>query len=364
MQAHNGALASPVCYEVHMFDAICFAGGGNRCYWQGGFFEALAERFDLAPRLAVGASAGAFAGIYSLLGLGPGVRKRVLASCGPHRRNFDFSAWRRGEPLCPVGPLYRALILDALDSASLKALRHRTDFQIAVSRLPRTLPPMLGAALGIGAYQLEKRLLHPVHPRFGRKLGFRPEFIAVRDLDSPDALADALIATFRSSLLCRSRRQAAGRWCCSPGFTAACRRSPAGPTRSRPVRSRSGSSTSPIRTASGTPTSLAASMEPPSPERWATELCVYGVHHATLCGLFTTHELIASQYRPTVQQPRMHGIRSGRNKTMYIATLIRSFSAWRKYRTAVRELASLDDRALRDIGLNRTQIRHAAWRGR
>lgn len=178
-----------------MFDAICFAGGGNRCYWQGGFFEALAERFDLAPRLAVGASAGAFAGIYSLLGLGPGVRKRVLASCGPHRRNFDFSAWRRGEPFCPVGPLYRALILDALDGAALKALKHRTDFQIAVSRLPRTLPPMLGAALGIGAYQLEKRLLHPVHPRFGRKLGFRPEFIAVRDLDSPDALADALIAS-------------------------------------------------------------------------------------------------------------------------------------------------------------------------
>jgi hypothetical protein len=23
-----------------MFDAIAFAGGGNRCYWQGGFWEA------------------------------------------------------------------------------------------------------------------------------------------------------------------------------------------------------------------------------------------------------------------------------------------------------------------------------------
>jgi len=43
-----------------MFDAISFAGGGNRCYWQGGFFEALAERFDLAPLLGVGASAGAW----------------------------------------------------------------------------------------------------------------------------------------------------------------------------------------------------------------------------------------------------------------------------------------------------------------
>jgi predicted patatin/cPLA2 family phospholipase len=178
-----------------MFDAISFAGGGNRCYWQGGFFEALSERFDLAARLAVGASAGAFAGIYSLLGLGGRVRQQVLASCGPHRRNFDLPAWRRGEPLCPVGPLYRALIADVLDAAALKALKRKTDFQIAVTRLPRGIPPRLGAALGIGAYQLEKRLLQPVHPRFGRKLGFRAEFIAVRDLATPEALADALIAS-------------------------------------------------------------------------------------------------------------------------------------------------------------------------
>ena len=49
---------------------------------------------------------------------------------------------------------------------------------------------------------------------------------------------------------------------------------------------------------------------------------------------------------------------------MFIATLIRSFAEWRKYRSAVRELAALDDRALHDIGLNRTQIRRAASRGR
>ena len=195
MQAHNGALGSPACYEARMFDAISFAGGGNRCYWQGGFFEALSERFELAPQLTVGASAGAFAGIYSLLGVGRRVREQVLASCGPHRRNFDFPAWRRGEQLCPVGPLYRALILDVLDAAALRALKRKTDFQIAVTRLPRGLPPLIGAALGIGAYQLEKRLLHPVHPRFGRKLGLRQEFIALRDLATPDALADVLIAS-------------------------------------------------------------------------------------------------------------------------------------------------------------------------
>jgi uncharacterized protein YjiS (DUF1127 family) len=49
---------------------------------------------------------------------------------------------------------------------------------------------------------------------------------------------------------------------------------------------------------------------------------------------------------------------------MYLGTLIRAFAAWRRYRIAVRQLAELDDRTLADIGLNRTQIRQAAWHGR
>src|SRR5712691_7239030 len=135
-----------------MFDAIVFAGGGNRCYWQGGFYEAAADRLGLRPPLAVGVSAGAFAGIYSLLGIGGAVRARVLPACGPHLKNFDVSGWRAGGPLCPVGPLYRALIDGMIDAAALARLQHLTDLHIAVTRLPRGVPPLLGAALGIGAY--------------------------------------------------------------------------------------------------------------------------------------------------------------------------------------------------------------------
>jgi hypothetical protein len=186
---------APHRYDGFMFDAISFAGGGNRCYWQGGFFEALAERFDPKVALAVGASAGGFAGIYSLLGLGPRVRASVLATCGPHRRNLDFAGWRRGGALYPVGPLYRALIEDVLDAAAVKALKARVDFRLAVTRLPPGWPALLGAALGVGAYQLEKHLFAPVHPRFGARLGFRAEFVAVRDMAGPAALADALMAS-------------------------------------------------------------------------------------------------------------------------------------------------------------------------
>jgi Patatin-like phospholipase len=178
-----------------MFDAVVFAGGGNRCYWQGGFYEVAASRLGLAPKLVVAASAGAFAAIYSLLGSGPEARQLVYDGCGPHLKNFDVAAWRRGEPLCPVGPLYRELLARTIDHNALARLNAITDLQVAVTRMPRGLPPLAGAMLGIGAYQLEKHLLHPVHPRLGRMLGFRAEFVSARGLADASAMHDVLMAS-------------------------------------------------------------------------------------------------------------------------------------------------------------------------
>ena len=63
---------------------------------QGGFYEAAAMRLGLAPKLVVGASAGAFAAGHSLLGNGAHVRTLVIGGCGDHLKNFDLKAWRRG----------------------------------------------------------------------------------------------------------------------------------------------------------------------------------------------------------------------------------------------------------------------------
>src|SRR5262245_52724287 len=85
-------------------------GGRQPLLLAGGFYEAVADRLGLPPKLSVGVSAGAFACIYSALAIGPRVRELVLAACGPQRKNFDFAAWCAGGPLCPVGPMYRALL--------------------------------------------------------------------------------------------------------------------------------------------------------------------------------------------------------------------------------------------------------------
>ncbi|WP_213030698.1 hypothetical protein, partial [Acinetobacter baumannii] len=89
----------------------------------------------------------------------------------------------------------RELLEQTIDAKAFSRLQNMTDFRIAVSRLPRGLPPPIGAAIGIGVYQLEKQLFHPVHPRFGRALGFRPEFVAAGSLNDPQQLREALMAS-------------------------------------------------------------------------------------------------------------------------------------------------------------------------
>ncbi|MDQ9782759.1 patatin-like phospholipase family protein, partial [Serratia marcescens] len=41
------------------FDQMVFAGGGNRCWWQAGWWDVVQPELSLAPRVITGISAGA-----------------------------------------------------------------------------------------------------------------------------------------------------------------------------------------------------------------------------------------------------------------------------------------------------------------
>ena len=178
-----------------MFAGLAYAGGGNRCYWQGGFYETVAPRIGLKPRCVVGASAGAFAMLYTALGLGPTVRELVREACIGRTSEVDWPAFRRGGRLFPVGELYQSMLARLFTEERLTELQARADFRVAISRPPRFWPLPVAAALGIGAYQLEKRLRRPVHPTAGRKLGFVPDLIRIADCATPAELVAALMAS-------------------------------------------------------------------------------------------------------------------------------------------------------------------------
>ncbi|KFG69825.1 patatin-like phospholipase family protein [Microvirga sp. BSC39] len=178
-----------------MFDAVAFAGGGNRCYWQGGFWEAAAPLLGLKPETVVGVSAGAWSACYSLLGLGRKVNEMVAEGCSLGRRNFEWRAWRSEGSPWPVSFMYRSLIEGIIDEAALERLKQGPNVLIGLARKPRRLPLSLAVPLGIATYQIEKTWRSPVHPRGGRALGFRPEFVRVQDLASPAELSAALMAS-------------------------------------------------------------------------------------------------------------------------------------------------------------------------
>ncbi len=178
-----------------MFDAVAFAGGGNRCYWQGGFWEAAAPLLGLKPETVVGVSAGAWSACYSLLGLGRKVNEMVAEGCSLGRRNFEWRAWRSEGSPWPVSLMYRSLIESIIDEPALERLKRGPNVLIGLARKPRRLPLSLAVPLGIATYQIEKTWRSPVHPRGGRALGFRPEFVRVQDLASPAELSAALMAS-------------------------------------------------------------------------------------------------------------------------------------------------------------------------
>lgn len=178
-----------------MFDAVAFAGGGNRCYWQGGFWEAAAPHLDLKPRTVVGVSAGAWSACYSLLGRGRRVNEMVAEGCSAGRRNFEWRAWRSEGSPWPVALMYRTLIEAIIDDEALERLKKGPDILIGLARKPRRLPLALAVPLGIATYQIEKKWRAPVHPKGGRTIGFRPEFVRVQDLSAPADLLAVLMAS-------------------------------------------------------------------------------------------------------------------------------------------------------------------------
>ncbi len=180
---------------THMIDAIAFAGGGNRCYWQGGFYETVAPRLGWAPSLVSGVSAGAFVACYTALGLGPQIRERVIAGCRIQPFNLDWKGVLRGRPLFAVGPAYRGLIADNIDEASFALLKARHSIHVAVSRPPAGWPAAVAAPVGIIAYEREKKRSNPVHPTSGRKLGFVQEFVALHELASHGEMTALLMAS-------------------------------------------------------------------------------------------------------------------------------------------------------------------------
>src|SRR5512133_2799378 len=96
------------------FDHVVFSGGGNRCFWQAGFWSIAAAVFDWKPARVVSVSAGSaiacalFAGTFDQRFT---AYKHAIAA---NNRNLYLATLLRGQPVFPHGSLYRNAILGTI----------------------------------------------------------------------------------------------------------------------------------------------------------------------------------------------------------------------------------------------------------
>lgn len=180
------------------FDAVVFAGGGNRCLWQAGFLEVVAPEIGLRPERCSGSSAGATVACLVYSGTARAALEHFREATGANKKNaYPMNAFKKA-PVFPHYAMYRRLIVDIVGAAGFQRLRDEgPEIRVQLTRMPAWLGSRAraGVLLGLMAYSVEKVIASPVHPRAGHKVGFQSEVASIRDCPDVEALADLLLGS-------------------------------------------------------------------------------------------------------------------------------------------------------------------------
>lgn len=171
------------------FEHIVFSGGGNRCWWQAGVVEVLAQLPCWNARQLLGASAGA--GIATAFATGKIQQSlhAAIARFDVTPRNIEWRDLLKGQRpfmLPRIYPEWITTFLEAPDLSRLRALNLRV--QIAITRPIPILPLSLSTMIALTLYATEKYWMKTFHSRLPHKVGLRPEY---HDLGNAANLDDA-----------------------------------------------------------------------------------------------------------------------------------------------------------------------------
>ena len=177
------------------FDSVVFAGGGNRCFWQAGFWTVAAPCLGLKPACIAAVSAGSaiacalFSGTFE-----QGFAHYLRAIAGNERNFYPRNLWRR-RPAFPHGDMYRDAILRSIDWHALQRLHQGPEILILVSCPPRWANRPLAMLMGAVVVAADAWDSDSVHCTAGLRLGFKPLYLSIRECGTPEALADLIIAS-------------------------------------------------------------------------------------------------------------------------------------------------------------------------
>ncbi|MFM2280251.1 MAG: hypothetical protein RLZZ444_2482 [Pseudomonadota bacterium] len=177
------------------FDAIGFAGGGNRCYWQSGFWETFSAAHPQRPDYYVAVSAGAYHCAMNIIGKAATIRAAAIAFAERGLPDADWSRLARGKSPFVVGSLFDQFLSSMFTDRDLAALKEAPPILMQLAHPPGWMPSAAAALGSIAAYQIEKALTGGAHSKAGRYLGLKPAWVSTHDMGSGRELVDAIMGT-------------------------------------------------------------------------------------------------------------------------------------------------------------------------
>lgn len=177
------------------YRAVVFAGGGNRCVWQAGFWEEVAPVLPLRPQVLTAVSAGAYMAAMVISGRTQQAMAWVRREMSANQRNFYFDRLLKGQRPFPHLEIYSRNLSDNFDEEALAAMRQGPELRVLLARPPRWCGPRLAVWVGFAAYVLEKHTKAPLHPTWAMAVGFTPEVATVQGCRDAGELQELILAT-------------------------------------------------------------------------------------------------------------------------------------------------------------------------
>ena len=190
----NAAAATALAPLAH-YENVVFAGGGNRCFWQAGFWSVAAPALELQPKRIIAVSAGSAIACTLLSGNFHEGFSRFKKALAANDSNFRIVNLLRDQAVFPHGDMYRAAILACIDEQALLRLHRGPDISVLVACPPSWASPAIALLLGAITVGIDELGKESVHWSAGSRIGFRPMFVSVRECTTPAALANLIIAS-------------------------------------------------------------------------------------------------------------------------------------------------------------------------
>ena len=182
-------------FKLPAYKAVVFAGGGARCFWQAGFWKAVAPALASPPQVVTAVSAGASTACHALAGTFQRSLEYYLEGHAVRAREGYKRSPLNLRPDHERVVFYRRAFTEVIRGEPLERLRSGPELRVLMAAPPVWAPGSLGILVGFLAYTLEKSLVQPLHPTWAQRLGFRPVVGVANQCDTVEQVAELVLAS-------------------------------------------------------------------------------------------------------------------------------------------------------------------------